>query len=450
MLLLLLLLAIPAAAESVEILRDRYGTPHIYAETPAGAAFGAGYAQAEDRPEALLKNLSLPEESIALNPEVRALVDAYAAGANRVFGEARVTAAQVAAFSRRAYTWIHGSNDLFLPPSRTASKSVLAILDPIADWDAPDRPYEMSLYAGGLALAGVAPVGMPFPVVGHSRHVAIAWSGDAELAGPRALEETWALLTARSMEDIQSAVAMAQIPGRLACGTSAGELCAQGARTMVQEKLRVQQTWSFANVEALAFNTEVDKADVWQRLLSRVAPTDRFARVITNWNRRAEASSRGALAFYLFKMELGRDASQPEPSDSLSPARILSALTRAQDRLETQLDFNATWGSEFRITRDGSRTSYAASGGNLPEAGIATPRALNFTGSRAHAGQAAPRIVELSATPNATSLLLPGLTDDPGSQHFEDQAGLVKPKPTYFGNRRELERAASSRKLLTF
>jgi acyl-homoserine lactone acylase PvdQ len=449
-LVLLLLLAIPATAEIVEIIRDGYGTPHIFAETPAGAAFGAGYAQAEDRPKALLQNLSLDEEPIALSAELRVLVDSYVAGANRALGQTQVTAGQVVAFSRRAYTWIHGANDLFLPPSRTASKSVIAILDPIADWDAPDRPYEMSLYAGGLAVAGVAPVGMPFPVVGHSLHVAIGWSGDSGLAGPRALEEAWALLTARSMEDVRRAVSMGQIPGRLSCGTSAGEVCSEEGRPVVQEKLRVQQTWSFANVEALAFNTEVDKADVWQRLLSRVAPNDRFARVLTSWNRRADANSRGALAFYLFKMELARDASQSAPSDSLSPARILSALTRARDRLETQLDFNATWGSEFRITRDGSRVSYAASGGNLPEAGITTPRTLIFAGNRSHAGQAAPRIVELSSTPSATSILLPGVSDDPASPHFEDQAGLMKPKQTYFGNRRELERAASSRKQLMF
>lgn len=450
MLILLLLLAVPAAAESVEIIRDAYGTPHIFAATAAGAAFGAGYAQAGDRPDALLKNLAQPEVATILTPELRGMVEAFAAGANLAFGEPRVTGAQVAAFSRRAYTWIHGSNDLVLPPSRSAAKSVLAILDPIADWDAPDRPYEMSLYAGGMSLAGVAPVGMPFPVVGHSQHVAIGWSGDAALAGPRAMEEEWLLITARSIDDVRRALALSQIPGRLACGTSSGDVCEQAVPPLVREKLRVQQTWSFAKLEALALNTEVDRVEAWQRLLSRVAPNDPLARVLTGWNRRADANSRGALAFYLFKMELARDAGMVEPPDSLSTARIRSALIRARDKLETQLDFNATWGSEFRITRSGSRASYPAGGGSLPEAGIATPRTLSFEGKRSHAGQASPRIVELSATPSATSLLLLGVSDDPASPHFEDQAGMSKMKPTFFRNRRELDRVAVSRKQLTF
>jgi acyl-homoserine lactone acylase PvdQ len=423
---LLLLLAVSAAAETVEIIHDAYGAPHIFAPTAAGAAFGAGYAQAEDRPEALLKNLALTEEAAALKPEVQVLVDAYVAGVNRAFGEQRVTSAQVVAFSRRAYNSIRGSNDFFLPPSRTSSKSVMAILNPIADWDAL---YEMSLYAGDLSLAGVAPVGMPFPIVGHSEHVAIGWSGDPATAGPKAIEEAWSLITARSMADIRSALAGNQIPGRLSCGTAAGELCEQVPHPVVQEIVRVQQTWSFANVESLALNTEVYKAETWQRLLARLVPDSRFARVITGWNRRADADSRPALAFYLFKMALARDASLLEPSDSLSVPRILAALMRAQDRLETELDFNSTWGTFFRIARDGSRESFPAAGGTLPEAGITTPRTLHYVNNRANAGQAATRVVELSRTPNAKSILPPG---------------MAKLKQTYFQNRRELERAASS------
>jgi len=455
-LLLLLLLAIPAAAESVEIVRDAYGTPHIFATTAAGAAFGAGYAQAEDRPAALLKNLTSTEASITLSPDVQAIVDAYVAGANRSFGEPRITAAQVIAFSRQAYTSIHGSNDLFLSPTRTTSKALTAVLDPIADWNAPDRPYEMSLYATStdLSIAGVAPPGMPFPIVGHSQYIAIGWSGDPAPAGPRAIEEAWSLITAHTIADLRRALAMNQIPGRASCGAATGDLCQEEVPStthpVIKEKLRVQQTWSFGGVEALAFSTEVYKADTWQRLLSRLEPNSKFVRILTNWNRRADADSRGALAFYLFKMGLARDATALEPPDSLSPARILAALTRAQDRLETELDFNATYGSIFRISRDSSRAAFPAAGGNLPEAGIETPRTLYFTNNRAHSGQAATRIVELSRIPTATSILISGVSDDPSSPHFEDQSRLLKPKPAYFRNRRELERTASSRRQLVF
>ncbi len=453
MLALLLLLAIPAAAETVDIIRDSYGTPHIFATTAAGAAFGAGYAQAQDRREALLKNLSSTEPG-TLPANLQTIVDAYVAGVNRGLGESRITSAHVIAFSRRAYTWIHGSNDLLLPPSRTTSKSLTAVLDPIAQWNAPDRPYEMSLYAtdGDLSIAGVAPVGMPFPVVGHSQHIAIAWTGDAALAGPRALEESWALITAKSLDELKTALAMQQIPGSASCGTANGELCSEAppANPVVREKLRVQNTWSLSAIESLALSTDVYKADVWVRRLVTLDPNSRLVRLLSRWNVRADADSRGALAFYIFKMELGRDAPALEPPDSLSKARVLSAITRALDKLETQLDFNANWGSEFRITRDGSRASFPAFGGSVPEAGIETPRTLLFRDRRAFGGQAATRIVELSPSPTATSVLLPGVSDDAASRYYTDQSRLVKPKSTFFRNRRELDRVASSREQLTY
>src|SRR5262249_38973420 len=49
---------VPAAAggaEEVVIYRDDFGIPHIFARTEAGAAYGMGYAQAEDRLEEVLK-----------------------------------------------------------------------------------------------------------------------------------------------------------------------------------------------------------------------------------------------------------------------------------------------------------------------------------------------------------------------------------------------------------
>lgn len=451
---------LPACAETVEILRDAHGTPHIFAQTAAGAAFGAGYAQAEDRPAALLQNLteSAAEAAAPLPPALQGLVAAYVAGVHRQLGPDRITAEQVAAFARRAYASIRGSNDLFLAPSRTSSRAVIAVLDPIASWNAPDRPYEMSLYAreGDFSVAGVAPVGLPFPIVGHSQHVAIGWSGSPEPAGPRALEQAWALITARGLEGLRRGLSMQQIPGRALCAASAG-LCESapqgylgGQHPVVAEELRVQGTWSLGRVENLAFSTEVHQAETWQRLLSRMLPQDPFARMLTGWDRRTGAESRAALAFYFFKLALDRDAAALEPPESLSAARVRAALTRARDRLETENEFNATWGTVFRLMREGSRVSFAASGGVLPEAGIDTPRTLLFQDNRAWAGQAATRIVELSRTPSAVSVLLPGISDDPASPYFEDQAGQTRAKRTFFRQRRELERLRGPRKELIF
>src|SRR5580704_13526610 len=54
-----------AYAGKVTILRDEYGVPHIFAADPAGAAFGSGYAQAEDRLEEMLRNYRKAEGTMA-------------------------------------------------------------------------------------------------------------------------------------------------------------------------------------------------------------------------------------------------------------------------------------------------------------------------------------------------------------------------------------------------
>ncbi|MBI2952258.1 penicillin acylase family protein, partial [bacterium] len=45
-----------ATGPTVTIYRDSYGVPHVYGDSEAAAAFGVGYAQAEDRLDALLLN----------------------------------------------------------------------------------------------------------------------------------------------------------------------------------------------------------------------------------------------------------------------------------------------------------------------------------------------------------------------------------------------------------
>ncbi|HEY3741105.1 MAG TPA: penicillin acylase family protein, partial [Bryobacteraceae bacterium] len=104
------------AGEKVDILRDEFGVPHIFANSPAGAAYGSGYAQAEDRLDEILKNYrkasgtmsevfgpeyfqhdyiqrfwrhrKLAQQSYAkLTPQIRQIVDAYHAGLTRYMKE---------------------------------------------------------------------------------------------------------------------------------------------------------------------------------------------------------------------------------------------------------------------------------------------------------------------------------------------------------------------------
>ena len=46
-----------ASGHEVTLYRDTWGVPHIFADTPANAAYALGYAQAEDRLEDIYTNI---------------------------------------------------------------------------------------------------------------------------------------------------------------------------------------------------------------------------------------------------------------------------------------------------------------------------------------------------------------------------------------------------------
>jgi len=484
-LLLCLLTSVGAlSAETVEILRDNFGTPHIFARTSAGAAYAAGYAQAEDRKDALLRNLrGAGLEATPLSPPLQAIVEAFCAGINRYLAEhgdteTSVTPAMVVTYSRRAFTTIHGSNDVLIGPARSSTRKVIAILDPLSGWNDDGRPYEMRWYASDeqIALSGVAPVGVPFPIVGHSASVAIGWSGSTETAGPRALEQVWAMITARSLAVVQAALRMGQIPGDALAGTARGEIYDSSGKSpddgimlrkrkipqseaAVRQVLASQNTWPFGRAIDAAFSTNVYKAETWQARLAKVAPELPFVQMLTGWGRRADATSTEALAFYLFKMALGQpEAAAFEPAASLSNNRIRAALRKAQDQVETELPYRADYGTVFRAARDGALRSNPVGGGTVTEAGMITPRAITFERRGAvvmgTGGQTATQVVELSSGPHSVSILIPGESDRPESGHFDDQARDLfskgAAKPTYFRDRKELEKHLSSKKELIF
>jgi len=474
------------AAETVEILRDNFGTPHIFARTSAGAAYGAGYAQAEDRKDALLRSLrsAVTTEQPALSPRMQGIVEAFAAGVNRFLDEhsdsasAGVTSAMIVAYSREALGKMYSSNDVLIGPARSISGNVVAILDPLSGWNDDTRPYEMRWYTSEerIALSGVAPVGVPFPVIGHNGSVAIGWGESVESAGARALDQAWAMITARNLPAVQEALRMGQIHGVAMIGTSQGEIFdssgrmlndgmlvrprnSQSSEEMVRKLLLTQNRWPFQRIVDVAFSTTVYQAETWQARLVKFASEFRFVQMLTGWDRRADAASVEALAFYLFKMALGQPESAAlEPPGSLSDNRIRAALRKAQDQVETQLPYRADYGTMFRMTRDGSSQSTPVGGGIVTEAGMITPRAISFQ----HAGQAmlgrggqsATQIVELSNPVRSMSVLVPGESDRPESGHFDDQARELfskgTAKPTYFGDRKDLEKHISAKKELIF
>ena len=70
----------------IELLRDRWGVPHVFAQTDAGAMYGLGYAAAEDRAFQMYYNLRIIQGRLA------ELVGDLKVGANRQLPEGRTSA----------------------------------------------------------------------------------------------------------------------------------------------------------------------------------------------------------------------------------------------------------------------------------------------------------------------------------------------------------------------
>jgi penicillin amidase len=227
------LLATAARGEDVTIQRDEFGVPHIFAATDEGVAFGMGYAQAEDRLEELFRQYRRATGTMSevfgkqffrddyrqrlwqhaeiartgyekLSPKVRATIEAYQQGVRLYM---RQHPDEVPAWAPDIQPWMcvalgryiiwgwpegdaggdlrrggiepdpveyRGSNQWLVAPARSAHKVPIACIDPHLSWYGQFRFYEARLYGGSIEYSGMAIVGMPFPVLGHNRHLSIA------------------------------------------------------------------------------------------------------------------------------------------------------------------------------------------------------------------------------------------------------------------------------------
>jgi acyl-homoserine-lactone acylase len=211
--------------------------------------------------------------------------------------------------------------------------------------------------------------------------------------------------------------------------------------------------------QAIAFSTVVYQAETWQDRVRRAAPEGGgFVRLILDWNRRADADSRGALAFYLFKTALGAAGKATEPAASVTDDQIREALRKAEAQLTAEFAPNAVFGTFFRAGRQGAARTYPVGGGTLTDAGMAMPRAVSYEkhGQEmlGHGGQTATQLVILTRPPKSFMAIPLGESDHPDSPHFDDQAGkLFSPsrmKPTYFLDRKELLKHLESTKRLRY
>lgn len=236
--------AVPAAqlpgagddAGKTVIYRDTWGIPHIYAPTVEAGAYAMGWAQAEDRPQELLKNFlrgmgeiakvegpaSVPSDlamhlwnnyevsrknAHRVHGDVRRMQQAFVQGVNDYYaahpedvpewwGDRKVDEFMLTAFGRLfLYNWSieqafadlarggiepgiapieHGSNQLAVSPARSAEGAAILIIDPHLSWWGLTRFWEFRIHAGELRGSGVTLPGFPNIGLGHTDH--IAWA----------------------------------------------------------------------------------------------------------------------------------------------------------------------------------------------------------------------------------------------------------------------------------
>ena len=220
----------------------------------------------------------------------------------------------------------------------------------------------------------------------------------------------------------------------------------------------------------IAFNPQVYHAERWQaRLKTAWAKAPEPARqgdaaevygLVEQWNRRSDADSEGALAYYAFKKGLDPDIMRDvEPPSDLTDQELLTALAKAAQWMKTNFgSLHTPYGKYFRVGREGGDRTYPVGGGSVGDAGMATVRAIGFSkvGKEmvGHSGQTSTQIVIMTDPPESYTIVPLGVSDHKSSGHWDDQAEKLfsksKATPTYFMNRKELEKHVTRREQLVF
>jgi len=222
-------------ARNVTIYRDTYGVPHVFGRTDASTVFGFAYAQAEDnfwrveenfilalgRASELYGQKTLAEDRLnhaleitrlaqaeyaRLDPRMRSLCDAFAAGFNYYLERhsevrprlltkiepwyplafirynyfqngfardpiLRGTQLQTASLDNDTLKAHTGSNGWVVGPTKSASGHALLFINPHLPFFGPGQVYEGHVHSDeGWDFTGYARFGFPFPYVGHNEN----------------------------------------------------------------------------------------------------------------------------------------------------------------------------------------------------------------------------------------------------------------------------------------
>lgn len=239
---------------------------------------------------------------------------------------------------------------------------------------------------------------------------------------------------------------------------NAGRTPAHQRAAMVLEELAAARNVTFEQARDIAFSPEVYKAESWQQRIRASGADNEFAHLILGWDRRSDAGSRAALAYYLFKMALGDRSKLLEPPADLTDDQVRAALHKAEEQLNADFPPGAVYGTLFRVGREGSSRNWPVSGGTVAAAGMATPRAVSFEQKDkimlGHGGQTSTQIVILTKPPQSWMVIPLGESDHPDSPHYDDQAEKLFSKslaePTYFLRPDELKKHVTAEKDLTY
>lgn len=223
----------------------------------------------------------------------------------------------------------------------------------------------------------------------------------------------------------------------------------------------------------IAFSPQVYHAEQWQARLRKAAePMLKVAllapdvmevyQLILQWNRRSDAESEGAMAYYAFKKSLGPDiAKQYDVPDSVTDQELQSAIGKASGWLKENFgSVHVPYGKYFRVGRQGGDKTWPVGGGSLNgganNVGMATPRAISFTAVGKEmvgvGGQTSTQIVVLTNPPKSYAIIPLGESDHKESGHWDDQAEKLfsrsKAAPSYFMDKAELMKHVTAKKVL--
>jgi penicillin amidase len=239
---------------------------------------------------------------------------------------------------------------------------------------------------------------------------------------------------------------------------------------MMNEVLAAADKVTVSQAIDIAFHPGVYRAERWQARINeawsrakasaRSGDAAELVRLIEGWDRRSDADSTGALAYYAFKRALGIDlGSKVEPPAGLEDEAILAALARGAAWLRSTFgSVEVPYGRYFRVGREGGDRSWPVGGGSLRDQGMATPRAISFSPAPdgksmiGHGGQTSTQVIVMTDPPKSYAVIPLGESDHKESGHWDDQAEKLFSKaqaaPSYFLDEAALREHVTSTKVL--